>query len=365
MEYLRMFHYGFDIFVLRMKTKPNFFKDNIPFFLFLFLFSWIVIIHGELRNSTSWEDFRFFPDAPFWLFLRAVFIFWFVGVIKRNINKRITSKSSLLVNYVIFLSVGTLLYLVISSAFSLVISLSFGTFHRNYSTLFREFYRITNSLIDFIMFGGLSLAYLYYKESIKYQKQASSYKIEKVKSEISQLKSQLNPHFLFNNLNILDQLIEEDTERASVFLNRFSELYRYSLHSTNKELVSLEEELLFAEGYFKLMEEKYDGYYFMEIDRELFQKESKVPPFCLQVLIENVITHNKGTSKNPVYIQVQDDRGIKVVNNKIPFKNAKKGNGVALINLSKQYELLGANGIKINNLEERFEVVLPYLNEET
>ncbi|SEC78881.1 hypothetical protein SAMN04489761_3585 [Tenacibaculum sp. MAR_2009_124] len=344
-----------------MKTKPNFFKDNVPFLVFLFLFSWIIIINNELSYSESWEDFKLFPDAPFWFFIKAVFIFWFTRFIKKIIEKRIKTKDSLLINYIMFFSVGALLYLVISSIFSLIVSLIFGNFHRNYTTLFREFYLTVGSLIDFIMFGGFSLAYLYNKESIKYQKKASDYEIGKVKSEITQLKAQLNPHFLFNNLNILDQLIVEDSERASVFLNHFSELYRYSLHSADKELVTLEEELLFTEGYFKLMEEKYEGYYFLSIDKKLLEKERFVPPFCLQVLIENAITHNKGTSKNPVYIEVLEEEGIKVVNNKIPYKNSIIGNKIALVNLSKQYKLLGKKGIKINNLEKKFEVLLPYL----
>ena len=260
-----------------------------------------------------------------------------------------------------FFGIGLLTYLVIGNSFGLIVAFIFDTYSRNFGSVYHIIYVNINSVIDFIIFGGFSLAYLYYKENVAYQKQVAAYEISKAKNEITQLKTQLNPHFLFNNLNILDQLIEEDTQRASLFLNRFAELYRYSLHSADKQLVTLKEELFFTEGYFKLMEEKYEGYYKLNIAPTLYTKNIVVPPFCLQVLIENAITHNKGTSESPVDITITEDEGIKVTNNKALYTTRRKGNGMALINLSKQFELLAENTIKIRETEKEFEVVLPLI----
>ncbi|MGG6230696.1 sensor histidine kinase [Tenacibaculum sp. SDUM215027] len=344
-----------------MKTNTSFFRENTAFLIFLFIFCWIFILKNQFGVSKSWEDFAFYPDAPFWFFLKVVFIFWWVSFIKVRINKSSKHEVSLGKKYVLFFGVGLLSYVVIGNVFGLVISFIFDTYSRNFGSLYHLVYKNIGSVIDFIIFGGFSLAYLYYKENVVYQKQVVSYEISKAKNEITQLKAQLNPHFLFNNLNILDQLIEEDTERASLFLNRFSELYRYSLYSANKELVLLEEELFFAEGYFKLMEEKYQGYYQLNIEESLYQRQVVVPPFCLQVLIENAITHNKGTLKTPVNIMITEDNGIKAVNNKVLYPKGRKGNGVALANLSKQFRLLAENTIKIHETEEEFEVVLPLI----
>lgn len=344
-----------------MKTNTSFFRENATFLIFLFTFCLIFILKNQFGNSDSWKDFIFYPDAPFWYFFKAVFIFWWVSFIKKSINKNSKKQTSLSRRYVRFFGIGLLTYLVIGNSFGLIVAFIFDTYSRNFGSVYHIIYVNINSVIDFIIFGGFSLAYLYYKENVVYQKQVAAYEISKAKNEITQLKNQLNPHFLFNNLNVLDQLIEEDSERASLFLNRFSELYRYSLHSTDKQLVSLKEELFFAEGYFKLMEEKYQGYYQLHIAPALYTKNIVVPPFCLQVLLENAITHNKGTFESPVQITITEDKGIKVTNNKALYSKKRKGNGVALANLSKQFELLAENTIKIRETEKEFEVVLPLI----
>lgn len=344
-----------------MKTKTTFFKENAVFLAFLFFFCWIFLLKNQFGNSDSWKDFTFYPDAPFWYFFKAAFIFWWVSFIKNRINKSSQKQTSLGKQYVYFFGIGLLTYLVIGNSFGLIVSLIFDTYSRNFGSVYHVVYVNINSVIDFIIFGGFSLAYLYYKENLGYQKQVAAYEISKAKNEITQLKNQLNPHFLFNNLNSLDQLIEEDSERASVFLNRFSELYRYSLYSADKELVSLEEELFFAEGYFKLMEEKYRGYYQLQIDKALYSKDILVPPFCLQVLIENAITHNKGTLDKPIKIVITEANGITVINTKLLYASKRKGNGVALANLSKQFEILAGTACKIREREEEFEVTLPFI----
>jgi hypothetical protein len=184
-------------------------------------------------------------------------------------------------------------------------------------------------------------------------------------SKIQQLKAQLNPHFLFNNLNTLDQLIEEDRDKASHFLHHFSELYRYSLITSEKKLVPLKEEIQFTKSYFKLMEEKYLGCYFLEINQNNKTAETLIPPFCLQVLIENAIEHNLGVLKNPVHITISINQNIQVTNNKIKKQHVKKTSGRALKNLSTQFTLLGSNDIKIEENDLHFKVILPFINKHT
>ncbi|SEE30157.1 hypothetical protein SAMN04487765_2062 [Tenacibaculum sp. MAR_2010_89] len=346
-----------------MKIKTNFLRENKEFLIFLFFFSWLFILKNQFGISNSWENFTFHTDAPFWFFLQAIFIFLWVSFIKKRIANNSTLQVSLLKKYLLFFSIGLFSYIVLRNIFGLLISLLFDTYSRNFGSLYLLIYKNIGSAIDFMIFGSFSLVYLYFKENRKFQKQVNDYEISRVKSEVIQLRTQLNPHFLFNNLNVLDYLIEEDKNKASVFLNHFSELYRYSLVNSDKEIVLLQDELAFSEGYFELMKVKYDGYYFLKIDEEVKALKAELPPFCIQVLVENAITHNRGTSKKPIYINIKAiENGIKIINNKIAFKNKPKGNGVALKNMIKQFKLLTKEPILIEDNTECFEIKIPLIN---
>ncbi|MCG7860633.1 histidine kinase, partial [Flavihumibacter sediminis] len=92
-------------------------------------------------------------------------------------------------------------------------------------------------LLDGFIYGSFFLAYTYYKKNKKQSAQLADYNKALYDSRMTQLKAQLNPHFLFNNLNVLDQLIYEDKERASEFLNEFADIYRYVLQADNQKIV--------------------------------------------------------------------------------------------------------------------------------
>ncbi len=364
MKFTKKLHHKLNIFVtINMKKVVTFLKENLHFLFFLFAFSWLLILKNELLISRSFEDFRFHIDAPFWFFLNGIFIFLLVTFIKKKVDNNSQLKISIEKKYVLFFGIGLFCYVLYSNILGLLVAFIFNTFSRNFGSLYQIVYKNFGSIIDFLIFGGFSLAYLYFKENRKYEEQVKDYEISKVKNEVTQLRTQLNPHFLFNNLNVLDHLIEEDTEKASSFLNRFSELYRYNLFSANKELVSIQDELTFSEGYFELMKVKYYSYYNLIIEEELKLLKAILPPFCIQVLVENAITHNRGTVENPINIKIEQVKeGIKVSNNKMAFKNKKKGNGIALKNITKQFHYFVKKPILIKENETSFEVTLPLIN---
>ncbi len=340
-------------------------KENQAFIFFLFIFSWIFTLKNKIGYATSWSDFVFHPDAPFWVFIQAVLIFLFIDFVKNKADKDNAQKTPSIKRYFKFFATSLIVYLFFSNLFGLFISLIFNNFSRNYSSSYILTYKVFNQIIDFTIFGGFSLAYLYFKENKNYRKQLNAYEIGNARSKIQQLKTQLNPHFLFNNLNILDQLIEEDKGKASNFLGRFSELYRYALRSSDRELIALQEELLFTQNYFELMETKYQGYYKLIIAESIYGSNTIVPPFCLQVLVENAIVHNLGTAQNPIIINIALENGIKVSNNKIAQTRKKKTNGVALKNLNTQFQLLTNNPITIEESEIDFAVSLPLIKMNT
>ena len=344
-----------------MKKVIQYLKDNQNFILFLFVFSWFLTIKNKIGFANSWNDFVFHPDAPFWVFINAFFIFIFVDFIKRIFKKKNTKETISVWEYLKFFGISFVCYILIMNVFGILISVVFNTISRNFNSSYQITYKVFVQIIDFVIFGGFSLAYLYSKENRNYRKKLNAYEISNSKSKIQQLKAQLNPHFLFNNLNILDQLIEEDQFKASDFLSNFSELYRYALRSSEKELISIQEEFTFIQNYFELMETKYQGYYQLIIENHIKNSNIIVPPFCLQVLVENAIIHNLGTIKTPVIIHITLENGIKVSNNRIKQGRKKNNNGVALKNLNEQFKLLTNMPITIQESEIDFTVVLPLI----
>lgn len=349
------------IYASYMKTLLNYIKEHKKFIIYLFIFSWVLTLKNKIGFANSWGDFIFHPDAPYWVFLNALFIFIIVGIIKRWADRNNIKETTSVWRYLKFFGIGFICYILFKSVSAILISIAFDTVSRNFNSSYQITYKIFNQTIDFIIFGGFSLSYLYAKENRNYRKRLSEYEISNSKSKIQQLKAQLNPHFLFNNLNILDQLIEEDQDKASDFLGRFSELYRYALRSSTKELISIQEELTFTQNYFELMEKKYQGYYQLEITDIIRNSNAIVPPFCLQVLVENAIVHNLGTTQNPVFINITIENEIKVVNNKVEQSRKKKSNGIALKNLSEQFQLLTNTPVAIQDTESSFAVTLPLI----
>ena len=238
----------------------------------------------------------------------------------------------------------------------------------NYYTLLKV---NLSRLIEFTLFGSLYLSYAYAKATTTYRERIEQYNSALASNKINQLKTQLNPHFLFNNLNALDELIEEDKHKASEFLHHFSDLYRYSLVTSAQNLHPLTEELKLVSHYFSLMQCKFDDYYFLTINNKQLNNEILVPPFTLQLLIENAIEHNLGTREQPIYIEVLIDKTIQVSNNRLlenkeksTLKAKKKTHGRALKNLSAQFSLLANDDIQIINNEQVFKVILPIITQD-
>jgi len=344
-----------------MKKVIQFLKGDQTFILFLFVFSWVFTLKNKIGFASSWDNFVFHPDTSVWVFIEALFIFIFIDFVKKRIDNSTQNAMPSFGRYVIFFGISLIGYLLLTNILGVFISVVFDTFSRNFNSSYQITYKLFNQIIDFTIFGSFSLAYLYAKENKNYKETVNAYKISNSKSKIQQLKAQLNPHFLFNNLNILDQLIEEDQEKASEFLGQFSELYRYVIQNADRELIAIQEEIAFSQNYFELMEKKYQGYYQLVIEETFKNSNNIVPPFCLQVLVENAIVHNLGTLEKPVIIIITAKNGINITNNIVTHNSKKKGNGIALKNLAEQFQLLTNSSIKIDQTKDVFSVTLPFV----
>jgi len=176
------------------------------------------------------------------------------------------------------------------------------------------------------------------------------------------LKNQLDPHFLFNSLNVLTSLIDEDPEQAQNFTTALSKVYRYVLEQKNKDLVSVDEELQFARTYVKLLKMRFEDSIIFEMPEVSGFPEGKIVPLSLQLLLENAVKHNVVSSKRPLHIKVFEKNGTLIIQNNIQEKQVvKKSSGVGLRNIRQRYQILSNREVNINQSEGQFTVSLPIL----
>jgi len=165
---------------------------------------------------------------------------------------------------------------------------------------------------------------------------------ENLQSQFEVLKQQVNPHFLFNSLNVLTSLIKVDPDLAEMFTEKLSKVYRYVLENKEKDLVTLGTELDFIKSYLFLLNIRFAGKVQVKTDVADFETEKQVVPMALQLLIENAIKHNTFSRKSPLNIEIsaQGTGYLTVVNNLQNRKTQMTSTGVGLINISKRYSLL-------------------------
>ncbi|MCC5919735.1 MAG: sensor histidine kinase [Cyclobacteriaceae bacterium] len=278
-----------------------------------------------------------------------------ITLLKRSQLSDVFSTSEILKLF----GLSLILYLVAMKISGLLISFAFGTIERNFNqTTF--LFSLLSEFLDGLIYGSFFLGYYFYHKNKRHQNRIFDYHKALSEMRIHQLKSQLNPHFLFNNLNVLDQLIEEDKDKASNFLNEFAEIYRYVLQSSEKKIISLNEELDFAQQYIRLIQHKFGKAYQMKVEGR--NNTAYIVPLTLQLLIENAIQHNLATEENPVFINIVVSDNIRVVNNTNLKKNSKLTNGRALINLKEQYKLLTQSPIQVQQSQDFFSVIIPNIN---
>ena len=179
------------------------------------------------------------------------------------------------------------------------------------------------------------------------------------------LKNQLDPHFLFNSLNVLTSLIEENPDNAQKFTTSLSKVYRYVLEQKDKELITVDEELQFAKTYMSLLKMRFEDSIIFDMPEKASNPESKVVPLSLQLLLENAVKHNMVTSSKPLHIKIYEDGHNLVVENNLQLKQiVKKSSGVGLSNIKQRYDLLTNKKVNISKEANSFAVAIPMLTKQ-
>lgn len=205
----------------------------------------------------------------------------------------------------------------------------------------------------------------YYRHNKENQVQEQKMIAGRASAQFDALKNQLDPHFLFNSLNVLTSLIEEDQEKAVKFTTSLSKVYRYVLEQKNKALVPLEEELQFAKTYMDLLKMRFEDSLVLTMPDTAIDPEAKVVPLSLQLLLENAVKHNRVTQTDKLFISIKQKSGYLVVENNHQAKQiVHKSSGVGLMNIRKRYALLCSKTVFIEKSAGRFTVGIPLLTKE-
>lgn len=223
--------------------------------------------------------------------------------------------------------------------------------------------RVLYGLIDMGSECGVLLAMFAMKQSVEANNRFMRAEKEKRERELRLLQAQIDPHFLFNNLNILDVLIEQNPTEARAYLKHLAALYRYLIRHKDEDVVPLSEEWAFAQDYIYLLQQRFGKAYFFEKELKINNLDNYlIPPGALQSVIENAVKHNQGDDRLPVRIRLSawPDR-LEVRNTFRPKPSTGRSEGTGLANLRARYELLGELGLQAGQSEGEFVACLPLI----
>ena len=192
--------------------------------------------------------------------------------------------------------------------------------------------------------------------------EVEKYKSESANAQLQNLKNQLNPHFLFNNLSVLTSLVYKNQDKAAIFINELAKVYRYVLDNKNSELVPLKEELEFIDHYIYLQKIRFEDSVLFEINVEESKKNDFLLPMCLQMLVENAIQHNETSQANPLKVLIYTQNNSLIIENPIlPRSNVADSTKMGLKNIEQRYSFFTDEKVIVANNGGIFKVILPLI----
>lgn len=270
---------------------------------------------------------------------------------KRSVKKRL------------FIEIALIFFFTSISQIIIIYGFSFTSFFNNIELNAAVYY-------DNILFGNtLALIVIAIIEGSYFFNQwkmslivAEKMKSESLKGQVSSLKSQLDPHFLFNSLNVLSSLIRKDTDKAELFVDDFAKVYRYVLEVKNEMVVTLRSEIEFLDAYINLQKIRFGEGLHIQIDIPSQSLNLYVPPLSLQELVNNAIKHNAVSEEDPLIIKIQEEEGYLTVKNNLQLRHEEiNSTGLGLENLEKRYSLLNDRLPHFRMINHTFMAKIPLL----
>ncbi|NBB77656.1 MAG: hypothetical protein GVY02_09775 [Bacteroidetes bacterium] len=208
-------------------------------------------------------------------------------------------------------------------------------------------------------------AWIFFKERSESESRNRELMAELTEIRFEVLKNQMNPHFMFNSLNVLSSLIESDPEKSQRFIEEFSSIYRYILETIEQHVVTVKRELDFARSYMFLQKIRYGDALSYQVSLSSEALQSYLPPLSLQVVLENAIKHNIISEDQPLEIRiVEKEHSLSITNKLQPKVSFGDSTGIGQQNLKKRYALVAGRLPEFRLLDDHYIVTLPLINEE-
>ncbi len=228
---------------------------------------------------------------------------------------------------------------------------------------------VTNAygIVIFIPLFSIYFSFYFLKHWQKSELQTEQFKKETLRFQLDNLKSHLDPHFLFNNLNILSSLIDYNPKESKIFLDKFADVYRSILKTKDENLIELREEIDVIESYIYLLKTRFEDNVSFELKISEDSKDRMLPPLTIQMLVENAIKHNIISEKKPLEIDLTAEDGRLVVTNSLhekPKELVDEG-GTGLANISQRYSYFTDETVEADKTVDMFKVSVPLIEIET
>jgi two-component system LytT family sensor kinase len=273
----------------------------------------------------------------------------------RNIQWTVRPTQKLLTSVLLFAIFGVAMMLVAMKVMVLL-------FHFREQATQDYIYNCTYSALFTIIIGLMTSGqqFLFHlKKSIQDNEQM---KQEMIQSRYETLKSQVNPHFLFNSLNTLTVMIPKQPEIAVNFVEQMSKVFRYSLQHSGENTMDVSAELKVVKSYLFLNEQRYDGKFVTEIKIDEGVLNQKIITQSLLMLVENAIKHNEISHENPLSLSIYNEGNYLIVKNTLQRKSLiEKSTNVGLENIRKRYALASEIPVVIEEIKNSFIVKIPLL----
>lgn len=320
---------------------------------------------GILLNYFFYGDAYFssasqFTITTFITFLYVGTAFLTYGIVAILLRNRFPEDRQLFKRLLICLGI----FFLMSAVYISVLLLGYDHFHfYGYDYLENDFTKGYLTLITVNIFltflnEGIS-RFEKYKVTITENEQL---KKEYMHSQLLGLKSQMNPHFLFNSLNSLSSLIQENSDKAEEFLDHMSKVYRYLLRNNEEKLVTIGTEINFIKSYFFLLKARYEDGLQLQINISDESKNRWIPPLTLQMITENAMNQNSVNRSNPLKIRIRDNaHGLEIINSVQPKINSENFNSEIEENINNKYRLLCGCEIEIEESNQQRSIVLPVI----
>jgi len=298
---------------------------------------------------------------------------WIVAVLILLVlgNKLITSQFDKYFPWLKFGGLRLFLHLFIGIVYSLVVvNLSYLAFKSLLTidppTTDQIIVMNVYGVVIFIPIFSVYFALQFLNHWKKSELEAEKFRKEHLRSQLESLKDHLDPHFLFNDLNILSSLMDKDISMSKKFLDKFAEVYRTLLKSKEEDLITIEEELEFIEAYIFLVKTRFENIDLtVNLDNSIMQ--SAIPPLTFQMLVENALKHNIISEKKPLKISITSNgnSAITVSNNLNEKREKYDTNGSGLKNIIERYRYFTEEMVEVNKTTDEFSVKIPIIKIET